>query len=513
HLSFDNYHAKADRTFRLVTELHFDGVSHTPGVPNPMGNALRTDFSQLERVAMIKGIPNALVSVPNAAGSGAARKFKEEETVAFAEPQFFDVFDYRWVKGDPKTALSAPNSAVLTRKQAAKYFGRADPIGRVVRLDNQTDFKVTGILDDIPENTDHRHGVFLSYSTLKAYLPDGSQLDNWGGINSDTRCFVVLPPHFTKAQLAGLLPGFTKKYNGEDARAYHYQVQPLADIHFNGDYNGYVSKPLIWSLALVGLFLVGTACINFVNLATAQALKRSKEVGIRKVVGSTQAQLFWQFIGETALVTALSVGGAVVFTRLALSFVNEWFESNLAFDPLRDPQLLIFLPLLTLLVIFLAGFYPALVLSGFQPVVALKGRVSARHVGSISLRRGLIVAQFAISQVLIIGTLVVTTQMDYAKQADLGFNRDALLMMPVPVQDKTKMETMRNRMLQVPGVEKISLHYTAPASGSNNTSNLRYDTRTKDEVFYINTKPADRHYLDTYGLKLVAGRNLVQSDT
>ena len=510
HLSFDTYHAKADRIYRLVTELHFDEVTYTPGAPLPTAKALRNDFPQLEQVAMVRAADGALISVPRA--NGAPKKFTEENAVAFAEPQFFKIFDFTWLQGAPQRSLQEPYSAVLTRKYAAKYFGTENPIGKVIRLDNKMDFQVTGLLEDIPDNTDRRHEVYLSYPTLKAYVSDSTDIEEWGSINSDTHCFLLLPTHGDKAQLQNQLPAFNQKYGGEDTKSYRYWLQPLADIHFNDRYNGVVSKPIVWSLALVGGFLIVTACVNFVNLATAQALKRSKEVGVRKVIGSTRGQLFWLFIVETSLVTLLAVGLALVFTQLALPSLNQWLETKLSLR-LQDPQLLIFLPLLILVVIFMSGSYPALVLSGFQPAVALKGKMSTQQVGGISLRRALVVLQFTISLILIIGTIVVTSQVEYFKQASLGFNKDAIVMLPVPIPDATRMETMRNRLRAVTGATNVSFNYDAPASTSNNTSSFQFDTRPKEKNRQINVKTADEHYLETFGLQLVAGRNLLKSDT
>ncbi|MES2732953.1 MAG: ABC transporter permease [Bacteroidota bacterium] len=515
HLSFDTYHAKADRICRIVTELHFDEVGHTPGVPNPMANALKTDFPQLEKVAMIKSFDSELISVLGE-GNSATKKFQEEDVISFAEPDFFKILDFTWLKGNPTTALSEPNTVVLTRKYATKYFGSANPIGKVIRLNNRADFKVTGILDDIAPNTHYRCQVYCSYPTLKTYLSDadGPGLDKWGGINSSTHCLLVLPVAYSKDQLTKLLPAFSTKYlQPEEAKSFRFWLQPLSDIHFNDDYNGTINKPLLLSLALVGLFLIVTACINFVNLATAKALKRSKEVGVRKVLGSTQTQLFRQFMTETGLITVLSVLLAIGVAQLALPYLNGWLKLDLRLQPFSDWQLLLFLPLLTLVVILLSGSYPALILSGFKPVMALKGKVSSQQIGGISLRRGLIILQFSISLLLIIGTIVVTSQTEYAKNADWGFNKEAIVTMPIPLPEVNKLQTLRNRMIGVPGVEKISMNYRAPASNSNNTSSFVFDTRTKEEVIQINTKPADDQYLETFGLKLVAGRNIIQSDT
>jgi ABC-type antimicrobial peptide transport system permease subunit len=237
-------------------------------------------------------------------------------------------------------------------------------------------------------------------------------------------------------------------------------------------------------------------------------------VGVRKVLGSTQPQLFWQFIQETTLLTLLSVAIALVLSVLALPYLNEWMSVSLQLSLLTDPLLLPFLALLGVAVIVLAGFYPAIILSGFKPVLALKGKITSRQAGGVSLRRGLVVAQFAISQAFIIGILVMTYQLEYFKNADVGFKKEGILNITLFNQDKTKLETFRNKLNALPAVEEISYSLTPPMStGNNNYDFFRFDTRTEKEGYQINVKAADNHYLDVYELKLIAGRNLLPSDT
>ena len=305
-----------------------------------------------------------------------------------------------------------------------------------------------------------------------------------------------------------------KKYRpGRDAETTRYHLQPLGDVHFNPELNGFVEKKNLWALALIGVFLIVTACVNFVNLATAQALNRSKEVGVRKVLGSLPAQLFWQFIAETALITAVAVLLAYGLAHLALPYLNQLFETQMGINPFADWSLLAFTAILTVLVVFLSGSYPGLILAGFEPVLALKGKMTQRNVGGFPVRRVLVVAQFAIAQMLIIGTIVIASQMRFSKQSDLGFNKDAIVMLPVPTTDKVKMNTLKTRLAQLAGVEKVSLCYQAPASDNYSESSLKFDTRTEPEQFSINRKAADADYLATFNLKLVAGRNIFPSDT
>jgi putative ABC transport system permease protein len=275
-----------------------------------------------------------------------------------------------------------------------------------------------------------------------------------------------------------------------------------------------MEKKNLWVLSFIGLFLIITACVNFINLATAQALNRSKEVGVRKTLGSLRLQLFWQFITETGLITVIATGIAYGLSWLALPYVNDWFGIHISLDILGGWQLPLFMLLLAVLVTFFSGSYPGIILSGFKPVQAIKGKLSQQSVGGLNTRRGLIVAQFTISQVLIIGMIVVMGQMKYAKQSDLGFNKDGIVMIPYAAgADSTAAETLRNRFAAIPGVEKVSLCFTAPLDNTGWATSMQFDNRAEAEASRVNFKAGDATYLSTFDLKLVAGRNFFPSDT
>ncbi len=511
-LSFDAYHSHKDRIYRVVTQFNFDQVYYTPGVPRPIANALRNDISALDEVALEDMLHSALITV-STSDTSVYKKFKEDQTVAFVEPSYFNIFDFNWKQGTKQTALNEPYTAVLTEKYAIKYFGTANAFGRTFRLDNDLEFKVTGILEDLPENTDLRQEVYLSYSSYKIVAKkQGNDVDQWGSVSSNTNCFVLLNDGYEISQIMGELEALKARYLKNDAQTYVYHLQPLHDLHFNGNYQG-SQKSLIWVLVLIGMFLLGIACINFINLATAQAIKRSKEVGIRKVMGSNRWNLFWQFILETASITLLAIVFSLFLVELALPYVNEQFEFSIQFNVAADAGLWVLLPALLFVITLLAGGYPGLIISGFKPVDALKGKINSSQVGGMPVRRSLVITQFVISQVLIIGTIVILMQLNYFKKADLGFTKEAVLMLPVPEKDVERLHTMRERMLTVAGVEGVSYSLATPFSGTNNTAKFRFDNREEDELYQINTKQADSHYLDLYDLQLVAGRNLQASDT
>lgn len=510
-LSFDNFHAHTDRLYRVVTDVHHDNLSYTSGTPAPLGKALRDDYSFTDKIARVRVYDGLLISVNNGKD---IHKFVEPRGAALAEPEFFDIFHFPLVKGTP-AALANPNTALITENLAHKYFPGQDPIGQTIRIENSLNFTITGILKDIPTNTDRGQEIYLPFVNLKDLDSSAAGPDSWSGINNNMQTFALLKKGTSPAGVEKLFPALMDKYYaGTRGRTvYQFRMQPLADVHFNPNYSGVVEKKYIWALALIGVFLITTACVNFVNLATAQALTRSREVGIRKVLGSMRPQLFWQFIAETALIALFATILAYCLARQALPYVNQLLDMRLEIPLIADGWLFIFLISMLTAVTFLSGSYPGLVLSGFQPVLALKGKLNQQHIGGFSLRRILVTTQFAISQLLIITTIVIAGQIHYSRKTDLGFIKEGIALLPIPVTDKVKMEHLRNSLTEMTGVEKTSLCFTPPASSDNESDGFKFDNRPKSEPFNVNVKNGDDRYLSTFGLTLIAGRNFFPADT
>ncbi len=400
--------------------------------------------------------------------------------------------------------------------QPRKYFGTTDNVlGKVLKLNGKVNARVVGVFRDYRDNTDFPYPIMPSYSTLREF--QGEPLsEDFGNTNSSSQCYVLLNNRFTAADWTRLMPAFVKKHRPDEVKMVRYPIQPLADIHFSTDHGG-VSRSLILSLLLIGVFLIITACINFINLATAQAMTRAREVGVRKVMGSTQGQLFAQFMGETALITLTATALAIVLFRVGLGLVQQNLNGAFRFTFYFDPSVIGWLVLLVLAVILLSGVYPALVLAGFKPVMALAGKITTRQVGGFSVRRGLVVAQFAISQMLIIGMVVVASQLRFMQQKDLGFRKNAIMTVELPYmaqQDVSKLSTFRALAKSLPGVEKFSYSMSgAPQTDWTSETDVRYDNQPDTDQFTSFRKGIDTHYLDLYDIKLVAGRNLYPSDT
>jgi putative ABC transport system permease protein len=512
HLRFDNFHSDSDRIYRVVTELHRDVIAYQSNVPSPLGKFIRTEQTFAEKVGRIYTEEEVLITLRS--GDNVV-KFSETKGVAFTEPEFFDIFNFPLVHGQKSTALSEPNTAIITESTRRKYFGEKDAIGETLWLRNRTPLTITGILKDLPSNTDIDVGIFASFSTLQSVDPwMADDIGGWGGIRDGMKCYVVLKPNASPGAAEALLAPYVKRFRPKSKNVHHYKLQPLADVHFNALYGGAMEKRNLWILAIVGTFLIVTACVNFVNLATAQALRRSKEVGVRKVLGSMKLQLFSQFILETALITFFGIALAVMLAYSICPSVNALFNLQLSVNIFTNSLLLLFIVGLTVAVTLLAGYYPSMVLSGFKPVTALKGKVTQQQAGGFNTRRTLIVSQFAISQVLIIGMIVIMNQLRFARTSDLGFEKDAIVMVSMGESDNPGIaNTLKGEFARIPGIEQVSLCFAAPADDNEWGNSIRFDNDPEEVNFRTSIKMADADYLDLFDLDLAAGRNVTPSDT
>jgi putative ABC transport system permease protein len=508
-LSFDTFHPGKDRIYRIVTVWHDEVADSSQGTPTPLGRVIRTELSGAERSARVMAY-EGLVTLQD---KGESKKFTDD--FAYVEPGFFDIFHFPLVRGNKATVLLAPNQALLTEKLAKKYFGGTDAaMGKTIRVLNKSSYQVVGILKDIPTNTDRRQELYLSYQNRVDRNPRLAGDSNWGSVNTGAQAFVKLQPGVSTTQINKQLAAISKKYyKGRDAQITAFRLQPLADMHFNAGYDGSVNKSHLWALALIGLFILITACVNFINMATAQALNRGTEVGIRKVLGGLSRQLFWQFITETALIAVFAAFMGYLLAAMALPTVNDLFQTRISFRLFAEPAAVAFALSLLTAVVFLSGSWPGLVLSRFRPVEALKSKLAQKQGGGFSVRRVLVVTQFTISQMLIIGAIVVAGQLQYIRNSDLGFNKDAIVLLRIPEIKPEKLNTFSARIHEIPGIVSLSYFDRPPASAANGTTNINFDNRAEDEHWEVNVKIGDANYASTFGLRFAAGRNFFQRDS
>jgi len=514
--SFDNFHSNKDHIYRVVTVSNGpNGATQSSGTQMPLAEAMRTEFPQLTRVGSIMLNDGSHYSVDY------SKKFKEDSAY-YADPQFFQIFDFKWLAGDKTTALAEPNTVVLSRDEADRFFGDWHmAMGKTIRYENKRDFKVTGILENTPANTDFPMRLVMSWVTV---IEKGGDLagnaQDWVSTFSDHNTYIILPAGMNEKQFNADLASFAKKHIPPPYdKVSSLQLQALKDMHYNtlvDIYSGHpFSKQLINVISLIGMFLLIIACANFINLATAQAVNRSKEVGIRKVLGSNRYQLVWQFISETLIVTLCAVILACAISLIALPMLNALLDVQLHRGFLLDSVVLLFLLGVVIAVTFLAGFYPALVLSGFDPIQALKNKIKAGRASGISLRRVLVVAQFCIAQILVIGTLVLINQMNYFKNKSLGFNKDAVVTVPFPGDSisKTRINALKEQLLQQPGIKDISISLYGPSDASGWYSDFKFNNSAKQVEFGASLKWADPEYFRLYDIQFLAGGPYKESDT
>ena len=524
-LSFDRFHTHYDRIYRVVRErVNPDGSGEVSvGNPLPVASALKTDIPQFEKVVPVFGTLDPQVTVlgsdPNA--TNFANKFTEKGEGLLVDPDFFALFGFHWLMGRPDV-LAQPNVVVLSKSFADKYFGDYQrAIGKFVRINNQVTMRVAGILADAPKTTDFPMNLVISYASKRAkpeFFGFG-KFDEWGSTSSNDQIFVLMPPKFSVASANALLNSFSRKHydrRTDNDKKTHF-LSPLADMHHDARFENFRDKAVpmqrIWNMATVGVLILLMACINFVNISSALATKRAKEVGVRKVLGSLKRQLVTQFLSETFLVVLVSLTVGLGLAYAGLPLLGKMFDvpddASLYFTPDLGLALLILLLMLTLL----SGLYPALVLSSFSPLEVFRKRVSRGWLRGVSLRQSLIVFQFAAALVLIIGTIINLRQMNYVSQLNLGFVKEGVYNFGMDTEYRSRYNAFRNELLRVPGVKAVSYSSDKPSSDNNWQSNFGFITLSKDEDFQVSMLMADGDYPKTYGMKLIAGTPYTANDT
>ncbi len=522
-LSFDTFQPGYKNIYRIYTNSNRDGVSTVnPGVSVPGVKTLRSYFPQAKLTGLVSS-NGSQITVPAASGNPADdKKLIENTGVTFVEPQFFDIFEAHWLSGTP-AVLKDPNMAVIDKSTAIKYLGDwKDAVGKTLRMDNLLTLKVAGVVDNAPANSDFPLNVLISYITLKQHGKEYRYRDDWNMLSSSHQIYMEFPANVSASTITRQLIAFSNKQfdNGKRTTGKRYLVaQPLSTLHFDthiGDTLGdhVTSMATLRTLSFIAVLIIIMASINFINLSTAQSVGRSKEVGIRKVLGSSRGQLVIQVIGETAIIVVTSVLLALVVAKIALPFLK-----NIANVPdsigLINAGSILFLVCVAVVVIILSGIYPALVVSGFKPVLALKNKINAASVGGIPLRRALVIAQFAISQLLIIGTVIAVKQMDFVNNADLGFDKEAVLVIPCATDSISlpRMNSFKQQVLALPGISSATFMSDQPSSDNNSATNFYFNHSKKDPGFDVFLKVGDADYFKTFGLRFLAGKGYSVGDT
>lgn len=520
--SFDSFHTNAERIYRVVSQYQGNkGISYQGSVAYPVPSALRNDFPTFPLVTQVVAYHEAVVQSSD--GAEAIKvDYLHDYGLLYADEYFLQMFDYPLLAGQREGLLTSPDEVVLTQAVADRlygngYRGRYDELLGKTLLVNKNSYQVTGVLPDIPRNANVVFGLMLS---TQVYEHNNNWVvDNWRDYHSDWYTFAMLSEAADVAQQEAQLVMFKDKYLDEEQAAKRtYHLQALPEVHTDERYGGtmYAAPSILMdAFAIMGIIVLLTACINFVNLSTAQSLKRAKEIGIRKALGGLKGQLMFQFMSEVFLQTILAAGLALVIAVWFVEVYNQYVSPVIDFGLTIEGDVGYFLLALCIMVTLLAGYYPARVLAGFRPVDALKQSLSRKQTGfagKFSLRKALVVTQFIISQLLIIGTIVIAVQMHYIRTQDLGFNQNNIAVVFVPNNDLAKLTAFRNHLVNQSSVEHVSFGSGPPLSSAQQWTQVHNSLQGNMEKYRIEQKNIDPEYLSTFGIPLVAGRNLREED-
>ena len=451
------------------------------------------------------------------------KKFLLKEGVVYLDNSFFDVFTVNFIAGDRESVLTEPNTAVISASQSRVLFGfdegnEAAAMDRTFNVENLQDYKIMGVISDPPESTNFNFTILLDYNSQAASNPYFGEGKRWKSTSSSTNTYILVGDGFQQEAFDVKLIDFVDKYYEEGAsERRRFVTQSLSEIHFDDEYGNYVystSPALIKALAVIAIFLILTACINFINLATAQAANRSREIGIRKAIGSHSGQLVIQFFTEITLITLVALFCSLAIAELLFVQLENVIGTRLSLDLFTGFEMPGFLLILLVLVSFLSGFYPSLLLSSMNTVKALKSKITAKnHSGGLNLRKTLVVVQFTISQFLIIGTVIISARMKYFATKDLGFEKEAIIKSYLPERDEVKNARFKTMMLEDSSIENITFSLSSPTGNSNSHSNFNYPPLDIKEDFNASYKPVDEAYMSLYGLELLAGRNIQKNES
>jgi len=527
--SYDTFHPDRDRIYRVgVWMTGPDGkINEGASLPPPLAADLRREATGFSAVAGIYSddckviIPES--GIPNRVFPGLQEG--QRQHIAFADPQYVEIFHFKWLAGNPATALKTPFSVVLTESEAKRYFGPGGPadwMGRSVVYYDSLTVVVSGIVEEWRQNSDVAFTDLISYPTIE-HSWVRNDISGWNAFESSANAFVKLSPGTTVAQVEKQFPAFFKLHEtfiGNTKGG--LMLQPLSDIHFNSafgdDYGRRAHKPTLYALAGIALFILLIAAINFVNLSTAQAVHRAREVGVRKVLGSSRAGLVWQFISETGIVVLASMVLALLLANPVITAFHGDLRSGSMGLPegvrlrMADPDTWVFMGLTITITCLLAGWYPARVLSSFLPVIALRGQGSQQLNSKSYLRKGLIVFQFAVSLIFIIGTMMMGRQIHYMINTDLGFKKDAIVTISLPGGTENQHAALAREISRITGVSRVSISSNSPGARGHNGTVLenRGATYVRIDAGY---DFVDTGFMSLYGLTLIAGRNFFPSDS
>jgi len=508
-ISYDRYHEKSDRIYRIVELI--EGAEESSSAPFPTGQTLASDFPHLvEKSVRFFNMQAPTLAMSYSPPSGDIVRFNESRFF-FTDSTVFDVFDFDIIVGNPAKILSLPNTIVVTRSTAKKYFGDEDPIGKILKFENQQtlDFEVVGVIEDVRANSHFKFDFLASLMTLNQFSREGEfQGNNW--FWNPCWTYILLPENVNPEVLEEQFPAFVDKYFPPNIKAdVKLWLQPLNDIHLTSRLDFEIGPnsdiAYVYIFSAVAFFILLIACINFMNLATARSSQRAREVGMRKAVGAERIQLISQFLGESMVLALFGLLVAIPLIYSALPVLNSFANKALVFAPLNNGLLVVSLIVVVISVGTLSGLYPAFYLSAFQPSHVLKGTLSVGRASAATiLRKGLVATQFGISILLIIGTVAAYNQLDFLRNKKLGFDKERVVMVPIQLTSiHPRYKAFKAEELQHSRILSMTVLEDIPGS-KYQTNNYQLEGKTESQQFPRMVVHDD--LVKTLGMELAAGR-------
>jgi putative ABC transport system permease protein len=502
-VSYDNFEKKGNRIARVIMEYSFAG--------SPESN--KGNYTSV-RVAKVFGqvfpeVESAIKMTEYSRVVGYKDKLIDEKNFMYSDSTFLNFFSFNLLRGNIHNVLSAPYNVVLTQSTAKKYFGDEDPIGKALKVGNDSNlYQVTGVIQDCPSNSQIKFDFLASFSSLG--ITAEWEKTYW---DANYTTYLLLKNENSISSLQAKLPAFMRKEMAGQGATVNFYLEPFDKIHLHSAYGGFEpnnSITYIYILAAVALLILIIACSTYINLSTARSIERAKEVGVRKVIGAEKNQLFWQFIGESLLICLLAIILSLAIAVLALPYFNQLSQKELHAGSLFSLPFILFSLSVAVFVSFIAGSYPAIILSGFQPIKVLKG--SFKNTGSGQwLRKSLIVFQFAISVFLIVSTFMMQKQLYYIQHKNLGYDREHVLILPMSSSIFTHLDLIKQEFKQNPNVLSISRCHRSPVEGGGGY-NMRSEIMPENQQIAVTANPADEDFIKTTGLQLIAGTSFSAQD-
>lgn len=504
-MSYDGYHENSKNIYRVLYKA--DGYNkYTRWMPGPLAETMKNSLPEVIAAARVdNGFGNFQYN----------NNIFKAERLYYADPEFLDIFSVDLVRGNKTGALSEPFNIIISKKMAERYFGDKDPVGETIILKYGTDynFKITGVFKDIPENSHFKYDWIASYVTYFS-MPGNDYLYKWDLVDCST--YILLRNNTNLKELEKKIQGIFKRYSPDRAE-FEFYVQPVTEIHINGNVNFEFENPnsknFLYILSGISFFLILIACFNYMNLATARSSIRAKEMGMRKVAGAGKKQLIYQYMGESIVFTIISVVIAFILVCVLMPYYSDFLNKDLKLNLLMDFKFLVFIILISIVTAVISGSYPAFLLSSFQPVKILKGNSVTGRKSSSLLRNILVTAQFVISIVLIVCTIVVKSQLRYINNKDLGFHKDYIL--SVNIEDENLRKNYESAATEFRGYTDI---LDIDVSGSLPINFWRggtafWEGKTEDDKTTFLSSEVGYNFLNFYGIELVSGRNFSKENT